>query len=160
MKTTMYKSKRDEIRAESREYLLNRGSFKYSTERSAHHFVQLVDDIDTLESENERLREEYRELESYVEKVLLKTSAIKIIKIKEPMPQCFNCGYIKKEFETDRVGAQAALARVKEIVSEIKGNYPEDIFEPLKKEDIMPSRDRISAHMARHICDRILEELK
>jgi hypothetical protein len=56
-------------------------------------------------------------------------------------------------------GAHAALEKVKEIVSEVKANYPEDIFEPLKKDDIMPSRDRVSAQMARHTCQRILKEL-
>jgi len=57
-------------------------------------------------------------------------------------------------------GKRLALNKVKELVQSIEANYPEDIFEPLKKEDIMPSRDRVSAQMARHICDRILEELK
>ncbi len=56
-------------------------------------------------------------------------------------------------------GAHAVLIKVREIIEGIESNYPEDIFEPLKKDDIMPSRDRVSAQMARHTCQRILKEL-
>lgn len=38
---------------------------------------------------------------SYLESMMPKLSEKMLIHIKDPMPQCFRCGYVRKEFETD-----------------------------------------------------------
>lgn len=62
MNPTMYKLKRDEIKAECKEYLANRGSFKYSTERAAHHFLQLISDLESAEKRIAILEEALEEI--------------------------------------------------------------------------------------------------
>lgn len=57
-------------------------------------------------------------------------------------------------------GRKAERERIVGIISEKQSWYAEDIFSPLTAADKDPvSRDRVSAHMARHICKLIIEDV-
>lgn len=50
--------------------------------------------------------------------------------------------------------------RCTEIIRFIRSNYAEDIFTPVRRGEPDPiSRDRVSAQMARHLCDLLVKKI-
>lgn len=55
--------------------------------------------------------------------------------------------------------AEGERRRILSIVRGIGGHYPSDIFPVIMKHEEHPSRDRVAAQMARHICQLIEQKV-